>query len=85
MFYQNCRCESKTSPYNLSFIQHVQTTNALELVLQNYMMVRMPDAKACFLSQSTENAPKPADLERLLVSVICCKLKAIEVGKSLLM
>lgn len=33
---------------------------------KNYMMVRMPEAKVCFLSQSTENAPKPADLARLL-------------------
>ena len=41
-----------------------------DFLLQNYMMVRMPEAKACFLSQSTENAPKPADLARLLVSLL---------------
>ncbi|XP_078342931.1 uncharacterized protein LOC144628669 [Oculina patagonica] len=33
---------------------------------KNRMMVRMPEAKKCFLSESTENVPKPADLKRLL-------------------
>ena len=33
------------------------------------MMVRLPEAKSCFLSLSTENVPKPADLARLLVSL----------------
>ncbi|KAL9959514.1 hypothetical protein ACROYT_G032841 [Oculina patagonica] len=35
---------------------------------KNLMMVRMPEAKSCFLSESTENVPKPADLKRLLES-----------------
>ena len=75
------KCHRSEEP----FIKHVQITNALGLFfLQNYMMVRMPKAKACFLSQSTENAPKPADLARLLVSLYCFKMKVIKIGPSLL-
>ena len=31
-------------------------------------MIRLPDEKSCFLSNSTDYVPKPADLVKLLVS-----------------
>ena len=42
--------------------------NVIDLILQNLTMIRMPVAKSCFLSEGTENVPKPADLVKLLVS-----------------
>ncbi|XP_078342903.1 uncharacterized protein LOC144628635 [Oculina patagonica] len=35
---------------------------------KSLMMIRMPEAKSCYLSELTENVPKPADLVRLLDS-----------------
>ena len=76
------KCNRSEGP----FIQHMQTANVLGLSFCriNNIMVRMPEARSCFLSQSTENAPKPADLARLLVSLYCCKVKVTEIGPSLL-
>ena len=37
--------------------------------VQNLVMRRMPEHKACFLSESTENAPKPQDLKNALDKV----------------
>ena len=34
--------------------------------LQKLTMTRLPEAKACFLSDSTENAPRPAELIQVL-------------------
>ncbi|XP_066017819.1 uncharacterized protein [Pocillopora verrucosa] len=36
---------------------------------RNLVMRRMPEHKACFLSESTENAPKPQDLKNALDKV----------------
>ena len=43
------------------------------IFLQNLVMNRLPEAKSCFLSQSTGNAPRPKELMRLLnvVSIFC--------------
>jgi len=38
-----------------------------DLVLQNLTMIRLPATKSCFLSDSTDDVPKPADLVKLLV------------------
>lgn len=38
--------------------------------LQNVTMVRLPVAKSCFLSEGTDDVPKPAELLQLLVSLI---------------
>ena len=37
--------------------------------VQNLVMRRIPELKACFLSESTENAPKPQDLKNALDKV----------------
>lgn len=37
--------------------------------LQNLTMIRLPEAKSCFLSDATDDVPKPADLVELLVSL----------------
>ena len=41
----------------------------LMFFVQNLVMRRMPEHKACFLSESTENAPKPQDLKNALDKV----------------
>ena len=61
--YTCVKCHCSEEPF-------IQLMHSDFFFLQNYMMVRMPEAKLCFLSQSTENAPKPADLARLLVSLM---------------
>ena len=40
---------------------------------QNLVMTRLPEAKSCFLGQSTGNAPRPKELIRLLnaASIFC--------------
>ena len=43
---------------------------------QNLVMRRMPEHKACFLSESTENAPKPQDLKNALDKVTFLSLFA---------
>lgn len=45
----------------------------LLIFLQNLVMNRLPEAKSCFLSQSTGNAPRPKELIRLLnvASIFC--------------
>ena len=42
------------------------------LLLQNLTMTRVPEAKSCFLSNSTENTPRPAELIRVLTLVSVC-------------
>ena len=44
--------------------------------VQNLVMRRMPERKACFLSESTENAPKPQDLKNALDQVTFLSLFA---------
>jgi len=35
-------------------------------LLQNLTMIRVPEAKSCFLKDSIANAPRPADLQKLV-------------------
>ena len=44
--------------------------------VQNLVMRRIPELKACFLSESTENAPKPQDLKNALDKVTLLSLFA---------
>ena len=48
----------------------------LMFFVQNLVMRRMPEHKACFLSESTENAPKPQDLKNALDKVTFLSLFA---------
>ena len=41
----------------------------LMFFVQSLVMRRMPEQKACFLSESTESAPKPQDLKNALDKV----------------
>ena len=56
-----CKSEAKYG------IVTCKADNVIDLSLQNLTMIRMPVTKSCFLSEGTENVPKPADLVKLLV------------------
>lgn len=60
--------EKQTETYH---IPKTKSSNAGEVdevydFKRNLVMRRMPEHKACFLSESTENAPKPQDLKNAL-------------------
>ncbi|KAL9973315.1 hypothetical protein ACROYT_G019751 [Oculina patagonica] len=39
---------------------------------KNLTMIRLPEAKSCFMSDGTDDVPKPTDLVKLLVPNVTC-------------
>ena len=51
---------------------HRITIRSVCLLPKGLTLIRLPDVKSCFLSNSTDDVPKPAELVKLLVSERVC-------------
>lgn len=61
--------EEETEAFHVQNMSRDDGEDEADVVLdfkKNLTMLRMPEAKSCYLSKSTDGAPKPADLKKLL-------------------